>query len=266
MLYDNTKIKNLVRQKLELEIAKFTSLPSLDIVMIGNNLPSQKYVNIKQKIGKELGITVNLHTDQAQIPNLLKTQNGLIFQLPLPLDCQDFPLQISLFSDVDLLGKYRDIIWQEQIFPPTIRAIDMVLKDMLGLDIWKQADFGGLNIAIVGQGKMVGSDLLRLLKDQNATIFSFNKDSQNMPEMLGFADVVISAVGVPNLVDTNWLKPNCKVIDAATCEANNVLVGDIQMDNLRADVLLCTSPKGVGSLTVLNLFWNLLELQKITKF
>jgi methylenetetrahydrofolate dehydrogenase (NADP+) / methenyltetrahydrofolate cyclohydrolase len=266
MIYDNTKIKNLVRQELELKIAKLTSLPSLDIVMIGDNLPGQKYVSIKQKIGKTLGIQVNLHTDKNQIPKILKTQNGLIFQLPLPQDCWHFLDQISLISDVDLLGNYRDILWQKQILPPTIRAIDMVLKDMLGLDIWKQADFGGLNIAIVGQGKMVGSDLLRLLKDQNATIFSFNKDSQNISQMLGFADVVISAVGVPNLVDTNWLKPNCKVIDAATCEANNVLVGDIQMDNLREDILICTSPKGVGSLTVLNLFWNLVMLQKITKF
>ena len=263
MIYDNTKIKKLIRQKLELEIAKLDKIPSLEIVMIGNNLPSQKYVGIKQKIGKELGIEVNCHTNENQIGEILQNigTNGLIFQLPLPSHLEILPLQILPKNDVDLLGKYSDLLWQQDILPPTAKAIDMVLKDMLNLNIWQKADFGGKNVAIIGQGQMVGGPLLKIIKDQGATIFSLNKNTKNLPNLLSLADVVISAAGVPDLVDSNWLKTNCLVIDAATCESNNQLVGDVKTSNLRQDILLCTSPKGVGALTVLNLFLNLVALQ-----
>ena len=263
MIYDNTKIKKLIRQKLELEIAKLDKIPSLEIVMIGNSLPSQKYVAIKQKIGKEVGIKVNCHRNESEIGEVLQniSTNGLIFQLPLASHLEILPLQILPKNDVDLLGKHSDLLWQQDILPPTVRAIDMVLKDMLNLNIWQKANFGGINIAVIGQGQMVGGPLLRILKDQGATIFSLNKNTKNLPNLLSLADVVISAAGVPDLVDSNWLKPNCLVIDAATCESNDQLVGDIKTSNLREDILLCTSPKGVGALTVLNLFLNLVALQ-----
>lgn len=168
----------------------------------------------------------------------------------------------------------------------------------------QKIDLKGKIVAVIGQGKLVGAPLLTYLQRRNATIISLNKDSPNKQKLVKNADIVICASGVPNLVKSNWFKNNVIVIDAATSESNGVLVGDldyleIAQNNLNIDNLsqscgqslvknsqnspeknkknrnkkskslnlwICPSPGGVGPLTVLCIFWNLVAIKNIDNF
>lgn len=168
----------------------------------------------------------------------------------------------------------------------------------------QKIDLKGKIVAVIGQGKLVGAPLLTYLQRRNATIISLNKDSPNKQKLVKNADIVICASGVPNLIKSNWFKNNVIVIDAATSESNGVLVGDLDyleiaqnklnIDNLSQscgqnlvknsqnspeknkknrnkkskslNLWICPSPGGVGPLTVLCIFWNLVAIKNIDNF
>lgn len=254
--------------------------PNLEIILIGDNLASLKYIQIKQKIGDQIGIKVNLNHFQesvqsSEIQSILtktnKTSNGLIFQLPVPDKFNQFVPKTPLKSDVDLLGEYSFLLWQKGFLPPTIGAIDLVLKEILGwqkdLDfedfINSKIDLSGKTVAIVGQGVLVGSPLLRYLQQRQATIISINKNTKNTKELTQFSDILICAAGSPELVDKSWINPKTIVIDASTSESDGILVGDVKPDSLFDTNLLCASPGGIGRITVFYLFYNLCKLAQL---
>jgi 5,10-methylene-tetrahydrofolate dehydrogenase/methenyl tetrahydrofolate cyclohydrolase len=256
----------------------------LDIIQIGDNLASTKYVQMKQKMGRELGITVNHHhfPDEptlAQVQKVLdqatNAGHGIIFQLPVPPAFQDLVRQTPDKCDVDLLGSHKDHLWHHGILPPTIQPIDLVLKDLLHKNQPTPSLFNSLTpslpplqgktFAVIGQGRLVGSFMVRYLLERQATVISVNEFTPNPQDLVRQADIVISAVGKANLVDTTWLRQGAMVIDAATTEDHGSLVGDINYESLesRSDVTVCPSPGGIGGLTVLCLFWNLVKLQQL---
>lgn len=178
------------------------------------------------------------------------------------------------------------------------QQIELVLtKDLLT----QKLDLTGKIVVVIGQGKLVGNPLLIYLQKRNATIISLNKDSPNKPKLVKNADIVICASGVPKLVQSSWFKKNTIIIDAATSESNGILVGDLDYleitqsefstQNLPIEDLnqlnkqnlvensqtknkikslkikslnlqICPSPGGIGPLTVLCIFWNLIAIKK----
>ncbi len=334
-----------------------------------------------------------------------KVKNGLILQLPLPSDFASLADQIdwNSFADVDFLGNDNSRLWHQNLLPPTIQAIDFVLKTLSNLEnkknfpqipsqtfsqinkkifesnenmekektslensqnqaeenwenkiqnnlektsqkkvqtnlknlnfylnfenpnsqknsknnsrnniemnkfaiqktefqktepeklelltkslknlelktelktelemekLFRNLDLTRKTVAIIGQGKLVGSPLLSYFVRRNATIISLNKDSPNKEKLVKLADIVVAASGVPNLVKSSWLSKKAIIIDAATSESNGILVGDIDRHELEnaengnfiQQISLCPSPGGIGPLTVLSIFWNLYQI------
>ena len=124
----------------------------------------------------------------------------------------------------------------------------------------QKADFTGKVVAIIGQGILVGSPLVKYLLDRNATIISVNKDTPNAKSLTSQADVIFSGAGVAGLVNYNWIKKDAIVIDAATSGIGGEIFGDVDQEGLDQSIYLCPSPKGVGPITVLYIFLNLLRM------
>jgi methylenetetrahydrofolate dehydrogenase (NADP+) / methenyltetrahydrofolate cyclohydrolase len=288
-LYSNKFIKPAFKNYLHQKLQDLSL--SLDIVQVGDNLASAKYVGIKKKIGDEIGVKVNHHhfddtvldSELVDLYNNAKDKgNGFIFQLPLPAKFDHLVPQTPLSTDVDLLSLDSGRLWEKSILPPTIGAIDLILKEMKHRqktndyvsDIYQgnnlieeflntNYDYSGLTVAIVGQGTLVGNPLLKYLRDRFATIISVNKTTKNSPELVKNADIVFCGAGVAGLVKQSWLKPSAIVIDAATSGTNGQIFGDVDMESLTEDIYICPSPKGVGPITVIYIFWNLFNLNQI---
>jgi methylenetetrahydrofolate dehydrogenase (NADP+) / methenyltetrahydrofolate cyclohydrolase len=278
VIYNNLPLKSEFKKYLESETNAVVPKLKLNIIQIGNDLASTKYVGIKRKIGTDLNIDVkaynyDINTTLSVISEVLSSstfeKEGLIFQLPVPESVKSLVSQTSLACDVDLLGDKAQKLWHHNFLPPTIGAIDLVLKDILWTDrrlddkLTSKLDLSGKIVVIIGQGVLVGGPLLQYLKDRLATIISLNKFTRNAQDLCKTGDIVISAAGSPNLVNTDWIKDNSILIDASTSEENGALVGDVDPHNLTENIILCPSPGGIGPLTVLYLFYNLLKLRNL---
>jgi methylenetetrahydrofolate dehydrogenase (NADP+) / methenyltetrahydrofolate cyclohydrolase len=277
MLYDNSVIKTQFEKYLLEQFQKLTTTPTLHIIQVGDDFASSRYISIKQKVGARLGVNVEFHhfvqsATLAEVHELVQnisTENtGLIYQLPLSDGLSVLADIILPQMDVDLLSIDQEVLWKKGFLPPTIGAIDLTLKDIMKFtqsdfeqNITSSIDLSGMIVAVIGQGRLVGKPLLRYLGDRGATIISINVDTKNPSKLTLLADIVICGAGSKNLVDASWLQPGTIVIDAATSEDSGSLVGDVDIHNISDDTILSPSPGGVGKLTVLYLFYNLLRCQ-----
>lgn len=286
MLYDNQEIKSLFGNFLTEQTSKLESRPLLHIALASQDLASQKYTALKAKVGAQMGFDViinnitDLQMDRSKNRPLeqgVDFKTGFILQLPAPLQFEKEISKIDFWkgiSDVDFLSPLQEINWQQGFLPPTIQAIDLVLKSVL-IQNWQNKDFvrfletkidlSGLLVAVVGQGKLVGKFMLRYLSERGATVISINKNTPRPSSLVNMAEIVVSAAGVPNLVDSRWLKDGAILIDAATSESNGSLAGDVNIEELQKSgkinqITLVKSPGGIGPITVLALFYNLLRL------
>jgi methylenetetrahydrofolate dehydrogenase (NADP+) / methenyltetrahydrofolate cyclohydrolase len=280
-IFSNQNLKDQFEQLLLQKSSQSQTQPVLHIIQIGDNNASTRYVNLKKKVASRFGIIVNHHHfDSTNVnPDKIveitqiakKNSEGLIFQLPIPVQFQDFVRDLEYKIDVDLLCLDSNKLWGRGLLPPTVLAIDLVLKQMLfGYDknlaelLDSKVDLSSKTVVIVGQGALVGGPLIQYAKDRNATIISINKETINPQKLCLLGDIVISGAGVSGLIQSNWLNPNAVVVDAGTSGQSGVLKGDVNSDNLAETILLCPSPGGVGPITVYCLLWNLLQLQTLT--
>jgi methylenetetrahydrofolate dehydrogenase (NADP+) / methenyltetrahydrofolate cyclohydrolase len=272
MLYSPDKIALELENWLNQKIKTLAVIPSLEVFQIGNDFASNKYIAAKRKKCESLGIVFNLHqfdmdSDPSTIEDIMHSlatkKCGIMMQLPLPPKFAHLIGVIPAAKDIDCLTQH----YQSQL-PPTIGAIDLVLKDILleandqtiAEKLSTKIKLNGLDICVVGQGTMVGGPLLNYLKDREATIISINKDTKNPEQYLRLAQIIVTATGVPNLLKGPQISSNCLVIDAATMESDGKLVGDVDQATLPDSVTLCPSPGGIGRLTILYLIKNLLEV------
>lgn len=281
MLHNNLQLKVDFETYLDQQIQNFKDKLTLQIIQVGNNLASTKYIQFKQKVASKLGIEVQLNKfdefdSLAKIQSVLSLaeQNlqGLIIQLPVPTIFQSITHTIPFNIDVDMLGREASFLWEKNFLPPTIGAIDLTLKNVLFQNkrnlckinsnyIQRKLDFSRFKVAIIGRGRLVGLPAIDYFSSRGATIISIDKDTQKPQLMTREADILVSAAGQKGLVNIDWIKKNAIVIDASTSESGGSLVGDVDINNLPSEAILSPSPGGIGGLTVLYLFYNLLQLK-----
>jgi methylenetetrahydrofolate dehydrogenase (NADP+)/methenyltetrahydrofolate cyclohydrolase len=239
--------------------------PKLGVILIGDDKPSETYVNIKRKKAEDLGIAFELHRYPSTIhyeeisKELQRIQEdqsltGLIVQLPIPE--QFYPSLINEIKpelDVDCLtytniGKI--VMHTNDIMPPTPGAV-MTILESLGVNLV------GKNICIVGAGVLVGKPLAIMLMNQEATVTTVNKHTPNIADYTREADILVSGVGVKHLITADMVKPGAIVIDAGVdFEAGNMF-GDVDVDDVKVVANYVTpTPGGVGPLTVAILLRN----------
>lgn len=230
-------------------------IPKLAIVATIDDPVITTYMNLKRRYGDDIQIDVDVHViDQKDIPvtvaalNSDTTVHGIIIQLPL-VDPGETDTAINMVSpekDVDGLAEITSFT------PATPMAIDWLLN---GYNV----DLEQKRIAIVGHGRLVGAPLARLWLAQQRDVTVFDESSDDMNVKLRQFDIIVSAAGVPRLIQSDDVKIGAVVIDAATASENGVIVGDVSDEvRERDDVTITPKKGGVGPLTVAALFDNVI--------
>jgi methylenetetrahydrofolate dehydrogenase (NADP+) / methenyltetrahydrofolate cyclohydrolase len=280
MLYSNQELKNIFKAKLVERILQIEQPPALFVVQIGDNSVSNKYVAMKSKLAEEIGIPfkwlryppgTSIEVIQNSLENF-KKGDGIIYQLPISDEFLPLIAQIPTFADVDLMGENAGYLEYINILPPTIGAIDLLLKNIIlgeefeiDNELSEPLNLAGKIVGVVGQGELIGKPLVRYLAKNNATIINVNIDTPSPDKLIKNCDIVVTAIGKNGVIDRSWLKEDAIIIDAGTSEGENSIVGDVSENEIYESNILCTTPRGVGGITVLYLFWNLLELYNISQ-
>jgi len=235
--------------------------PRLAIVMTVDSPVIDTYVRLKKAYGEDIGIDVDIHKiDQSKLMDLIATLNqdesvhGIIIQLPLA-DIGDVEAAVNAVAgekDVDGLGG-------DSIFTPaTAMAIDWLLA---GYNV----TLPDKNIAIVGNGRLVGAPLAKLWRSQGLkNITVYNGKTLDLASELQKANLIVTATGVPSLITRDMVQPGVTVVDAGTASEHGKIVGDLAPEVRELDDITLTPIKGgVGPLTVAALFDNVIRAARI---
>lgn len=230
--------------------------PKLAIIRTSDDPRIIAYIKLKQRYGADIGIEVDEHAiNQAEVKSLLNKLNadgsvhGIILQLPLadPLQTEELLNAVSPAKDVDGLGQGA------KFDPATPLAILWLLA---GYNI----ELSGKHIVVVGQGRLVGAPLTRMLQASGQEVESVTKAADNLPAVVRAADILVTATGVPGLIKGDMIQPGAVVVDAGVATDSGKLVGDVTPDvRERHDLTITPEKGGVGPLTVCALFDNVIR-------
>lgn len=273
---DGVALANHLKEDLLIRIEilnnKYNITPCLAIIQVGNNMASTAYISSKKRKCEEVGIIFleyNLkdEVDEKIIIDLINELNhdekihGLIVQLPLPKKFnQSYILQnISPQKDVDglhplNLGKvFSDV--KGGFIPCTARGCISLIHSV-------EKNIIGLNAVIIGASNLVGKPLAHLLLKEGATVSLLNSKTRNPEVLCSQADILISAAGIPFLVNKNWVKEGVIIVDVGinhllNKDGNHYLVGDVDYKSVYEKAkAISPVPGGVGPMTVVSLLEN----------
>jgi methylenetetrahydrofolate dehydrogenase (NADP+) / methenyltetrahydrofolate cyclohydrolase len=249
--------------------------PRLAVVLVGEDVASQVYVGAKGRACEEAGIASFEHrlpatTSAGELLALVERLNrdeevdGILVQLPLPagLDEQAVIAAIDPDKDVDgfhVINAGRLSVGQPGFVPCTPLGCLMLLQDRLG-------DLSGLEAVVIGRSNIVGKPMAQLLTDANATVTVAHSRTRDLPAVVRRADIVVAAVGRPEMVRGDWIKPGATVIDVGINrlppdegKEKGRLVGDVVYGEALAVAGAITPvPGGVGPMTIAVLLRNTL--------
>jgi methylenetetrahydrofolate dehydrogenase (NADP+)/methenyltetrahydrofolate cyclohydrolase len=241
--------------------------PGLAMVLVGDSPASKVYVRNKEKACERSGILSFMHrmpetTSQEELLALVDRLNnddavdGILVQLPLPDHIDDESVLSSIAPDKDADGFHPEnmgllAIGAPRFRPCTPRGI-MTLLAHTGIDL------AGLDAVIVGRSNIVGRPMALELIRVSATVTVCHSKTRDLPGKIGAADLVVAAIGRPEFVKGEWIKPGAIVIDVGINRtAEGKLVGDVEFEAAKARAAWITPvPGGVGPMTVASLLEN----------
>ena len=259
--------------------------PGLAVVIIGEDPASQVYVRNKGKRAESCGFysvqhSLEADTSQDDVLKLIDELNnddkihGILVQLPLPdhLDEQTITQSISPAKDVDgfhfiNIGKLTSGNTADAFVPCTPAGCMLMIEDHLG------ADLSGLNAVVIGRSNIVGKPMAALLLQAHATVTICHSRTRDLAGVVHEADIVIAAVGRPNMVTGSWIKPGAVVIDVGINrievevdgETKSKLTGDVDYDSVSEVAKAVTPvPGGVGPMTITMLMFNTLRAARLS--
>ena len=267
-----------LRERVASAVPAFTEAagraPGLAVVLVGEDPASQVYVRSKGRATQEAGMASFEHRLPDEVPqdellalvgrlNADAAVDAILVQLPLPAGIDDKAVieAIDPAKDVDgfhPINAGRLAIGEEAMVPCTPLGCLMLLKDRLG-------DLSGLEAVVIGRSNIVGKPMAQLLLAENCTITLAHSRTRDLPAVVRRADIVVAAVGRPEMVRRDWLKPGATVIDvginriAAADGGKDRLVGDVDYAGASEVAAAITPvPGGVGPMTIAVLLRNTL--------
>lgn len=259
-LLDGKTLANDILDKLSLKVKQLDTAPNLVVIQVGNDLASSVYVRNKERTAERVGInseTVKLskHITQDELLEIIDKYNndslvnGILVQLPLPkhIDEQVILEAISPMKDVDgfhplNVGKLN--IGQKQMIPSTPAGIMELLKA-------NHIELEGKHVVIVGRSNIVGKPLAHLLLEANATVTIAHSKTKDLKHLTKQADILVVAVGQPELITEDYVKDGTVVIDVGINRTESGLKGDVDFNNVKLKVAAITPvPGGVGPMTI----------------
>ena len=276
ILIDGKKAAAELREELKQEVAelktKYNKVPGLTVILIGDMAPSQIYVRNKEKSANEVGLksevikypdTVEEKTVLEKIEELNKNESvsGILVQLPLPkhIDKQKVIETITPSKDVDgfhpmNVGNLSS--GYESSVPCTPLGCYLMIKKI-------EPNLSGKKAVVVGRSNLNGKPMTQLLLKENCTVTITHSRTKDLKAECLEADIIVAAVGIPELVKGDWVKKDAIVIDVGINKTENGLVGDVAFDEVsKVAKALTPVPGGVGPMTIACLLKNTVECFK----
>lgn len=281
-LIDGKAIAETIRGEIKAEVEamrdRYGKVPGLATVLVGERKDSQAYVRSKKKACADVGITSFGHElpadiSQADLLAVVRDLNanpavhGILVQLPLPdhIDDEEVLGAISIEKDVDgfhplNIGRLSMKRREPLFVPCTPRGcIELLLRMNIPI--------AGKEAVVLGRSNIVGLPVAMLLLHQNATLTICHSRTQDLPSVVRRADILIAAVGRPEMVRGDWVKPGAAVIDVGinavpdpSKPSGHRLVGDVAFDEVKEVAGAITPvPGGVGPMTIAMLLRNTVD-------
>ena len=273
-LIDGKKFADNLCNKIAEEVTKLKDkniIPGLAVVRVEGDSASAVYVNMKAKKTKEVGMhsvtkILDKNTSQDGLLKIVeelnndKSINGILVQLPLPKQINTDSVINTINPDKDVDGFHAintGRLWTniDSLVPCTPLGCKMLLLDEL-------KDLTGKKAIIVGRSNIVGKPMASLLISENCTVTIAHSKTENLKDEVKKSDIVIAAVGVPEMIKGSWIKPGATVIDVGINRIKNgkkKLVGDVEFSEAEKIAGAITPvPGGVGPMTIACLLHNTL--------
>jgi len=276
MIIDGKAIAAKIRGEIAEEVKKLATQgvkPGLAVVLVGEDPASKVYVSMKEKACHDVGIFSDEHklpvetTEEELLALIGKLNNdprinGILVQLPLPkqINTEKVLEAISPNKDVDGFHPYNvgRLVVGKPLFQPCTPYGVMVMLRETGVEL------AGKEVVVVGRSNIVGKPVALMCLQQNATVTICHSKTKDLAEKVRQADVVIAAVGLPEMVKGDWIKEGAVVIDVGVNRVGEKkLVGDVDFDaaSKRASAITPV-PGGVGPMTITMLLYNTVESAK----
>ena len=276
ILIDGKKIAAELREELKKEVSnlkdKHNKVPGLTVILIGDFKPSQIYVRNKEKSAKEVGLKSEILKypdsveekvilDKIEELNKDNTVSGILVQLPLPkhIDKQKVIETITPSKDVDgfhhinvgnLSSGYQSSV------PCTPLGCYLLIKKI-------EPNLSGKKAVIIGRSNLNGKPMTQLLLKENCTVTITHSKTVSLKNECLKADIIVAAVGIPELVKGDWVKKDAIVIDVGINKTDEGIVGDVAFDEVSKNAKALTPvPGGVGPMTIACLLKNTIDCFK----
>ncbi|HJV34303.1 bifunctional methylenetetrahydrofolate dehydrogenase/methenyltetrahydrofolate cyclohydrolase FolD [Geomonas sp.] len=272
-IIDGKAIAAKIRGEISAETAKLKEkgvVPGLAVVLVGEDPASKVYVSMKEKACADVGI----FSDEYKLPaetseqdllalidklNMDSKIDGILVQLPLPKQINTDKVLEAISPDKDADGFHpynvgRLVIGKPTFQPCTPYGVMVMLKEA-GVEL------AGKEVVVVGRSNIVGKPVAFMCLQQNATVTLCHSKTRDLAAKVGQADVVIAAVGVPEMIKGSWIKDGAVVIDVGVNRVGEKkLVGDVEYQAAAERASAITPvPGGVGPMTITMLLYNTLQ-------
>jgi len=276
ILIDGKKIAAELREELRKEVVelktKHNKIPGLTVILIGDMAPSQIYVRMKEKAANEVGLksevirypgTVEEKTVLDKIEELNKDESisGILVQLPLPKHIDKQKVIETILPGKDVDGFHPINVGNlssgyESSVPCTPLGCYLMIKKI-------EPNLTGKKAVMIGRSNLNGKPMAQLLLKENCTITITHSKTKDLKAECLEADIIVAAVGIPELVKADWVKKDAIVIDVGINKTNKGIVGDVAFDEVsKVAKALTPVPGGVGPMTIACLLKNTIECFK----
>jgi methylenetetrahydrofolate dehydrogenase (NADP+)/methenyltetrahydrofolate cyclohydrolase len=263
-IVDCRKIAEKLRRNVAYEIEKlklqYNIKPNITTIKIGNNPESNVYLKLRDAACEKVGIKSNnielpVSISNKELINLIFKLNedskihGILLQLPIPEHLTFDKLINSINPTKDIegitpLNMGRTIIGDEDIVPCTPLAVLKILEE-------EKIRIQGKNVVIINHSNIVGKPLAALLLNRNATVSITHIFTKELKNYSTRADILVSATGIPKLINNEHVKPNAFVIDVGITKTTSGIIGDVDFESVKKIASKITPvPGGVGPVTV----------------
>jgi methylenetetrahydrofolate dehydrogenase (NADP+)/methenyltetrahydrofolate cyclohydrolase len=276
ILIDGKKAAAELREDLKKEVIeikeKYNKVPGLTVILIGELAPSKIYVKNKEKSAHEVGLKsevirypndVEEKTILEKIQELNKdeTVSGILVQLPLPKHIDKQKVIETILPSKDVDGFHPMNVGNlssgyESSVPCTPLGCYLLIKKI-------EPNLNGKKAVVVGRSNLNGKPMTQLLLSENCTVTITHSKTKDLKAECLEADIIVAAVGIPELVKGDWVKKDAIVIDVGINKTDKGIVGDVAFDEVsKVAKALTPVPGGVGPMTIACLLKNTIECFK----
>ena len=276
ILIDGKKIAAELREELKKEVSelksKFNKVPGLTVILIGDMTPSQIYVRMKEKAANEAGlksevikypgeVEEKIVLDKIHELNKDDSVSGVLVQLPLPKHIDKKKVIEAILPSKDVDGFHPMNVGNlssgyESSIPCTPLGCYLLIKKI-------EPNLNGKKAVIVGRSNLNGKPMTQLLLKENCTVTITHSKTKDLKAECLKGDIIVAAVGMPELVKGDWVKKDALVLDVGINKTEKGIVGDVAFDEVsKVAKALTPVPGGVGPMTIACLLKNTIECFK----